>query len=703
MSAVQSRLYHQMLKFGTLFRGVQMDSSGKPSARNSQASFNNTIVQLRKICNHPFVFEQVESRINPDGDTDSLIYCSAGKFELLDRVLAKLLATGHRVLIFFQMTQIMTIMQDFLEWRGIRSLRLDGSTSDDDRREYMQAFNAPNSPYQVFLLSTRAGGQGLNLQTADTVVIFDSDWNPSADAQATDRAHRIGQTKEVRILRLITHGTIEENILAHAKFKRDLDGKVIQVGKFDNKTSDVECEAFLRSLLWNEEGKNGNTKDSDDMPNSDDELNDMLAHSDKECIIFARMDRECAAQDLQQWRDAGHTGNAPECLMTRGELPEEYLYDYDPVEERRQAKEEATHDKRRKTKRVYYNDGLTEEQWLNALEDDNIDLDDYITKKRECQECKRKRQDEKQLQQHICSKLGKGDGSVNVENGSNGDDDETIVGGASQLGTPSKPCKRSCQCSSTHPGDDGPLSDVDMPQAPMAASGADSGLATLQAGCKPSRKWPRMAITGADDEVGSTPEVATPLQMPAITRKQLRIAITDSDDEVGGTPEVATPVQTPATTCKTRHKTGVANLLSATECMRLDDIFEQSFKAVEACIDKEYERRRCDLFLDLPSHRDYPDYYTTIRHPIAMKTIWCNVKAGKYALLGDFHRDWKLMFDNARAYNEEGSMVYKDACEIQQTLEETMSRLTGEDYTTPIGTQSPLPASLRTALALPQQ
>ncbi|KAJ2810080.1 ATP-dependent DNA helicase Snf21 [Coemansia furcata] len=86
-----------------------------------------------------------------------------------------------------------------------------------------------------------------------------------------------------------------------------------------------------------------------------------------------------------------------------------------------------------------------------------------------------------------------------------------------------------------------------------------------------------------------------------------------------------------------------------------------------------------------------------------MKAIRRNVKAGKYASLGDFHRDWKLMFDNARTYNEEGSMVYEDACEIQRALEETMSRLTGEDYTTPIGTQSPLPASLSTALAQPQQ
>ncbi|KAJ2812149.1 ATP-dependent DNA helicase Snf21 [Coemansia furcata] len=386
------------------------------------------------------------------------------------------------------MTQIMTIMQDFLEWRGIRSLRLDGSTLDDECHKHMQAFNAPNSLYQVFLLSTRAGGQGLNLQTADTVVIFDSDWNPSADTQAMDCAHRIGQTKEVHILHLITRGTIEENILAHAEFKCDLNGKVIQVGKFDNKTSDVEHEDFLRLLLWSEEGENGNAKDSNDIPNSDEELNDMLAHSDEERVIFARMDKEHAAQDLQQWRDAGHTGNAPECLMTRGELPEECLYDYDPVEEQRQAEEEAMHDKRCKTKCMYYNDGLTEEQWLNALEDNNIDLDDYITEKRECQE--RKQQDKKQLQQHICSKLGKGDGGIDIENVSNSDDDKTFVGGASQLGTPSKPCKHSHQCSNVHHGDDVALSGVDMPLAPMAASGADYGLANLQVGCKPSHKQP---------------------------------------------------------------------------------------------------------------------------------------------------------------------------------------------------------------------
>ncbi|KAJ2374001.1 ATP-dependent DNA helicase Snf21 [Coemansia sp. RSA 2611] len=160
-----------------------------------------------------------------------------------------------------------------------------------------------------------------------------SDWNPSADAQATDCAHHIGQTKEVHILHLITRGTIKENILAHAKFKHNLNGKVIQAGKFDNKTMDVECETFLHSLLQSEEGDDSDAKGAEATTNLDEELNDMLVHSDEEHVIFACMDKEHATKELQQWRNAGHTGNMPEHLMTESKLPEEYLHNYNPIEE----------------------------------------------------------------------------------------------------------------------------------------------------------------------------------------------------------------------------------------------------------------------------------------------------------------------------------------------------------------------------------
>ena len=102
----------------------------------------------------------------------------SGKFELLDKILTKLASTGHRSLIFCQMTQCMTIMEDYLNWKQMPYLRLDGTTKADDRSDLLKVFNSKDSPYMVFLLSTRAGGLGLNLQSADTVIIFDSDWNP---------------------------------------------------------------------------------------------------------------------------------------------------------------------------------------------------------------------------------------------------------------------------------------------------------------------------------------------------------------------------------------------------------------------------------------------------------------------------------------------------------------------------------------------
>ena len=120
----------------------------------------------------------------------------------------------------------MTVMEDYLNWAGITYLRLDGATKAEDRTELLAKFNAPESPYFIFLLSTRAGGLGLNLQTADTVVLFDSDWNPHQDLQAQDRAHRIGQKNEVRVLRLMTVNSVEEKILAAARYKLNMDEKV---------------------------------------------------------------------------------------------------------------------------------------------------------------------------------------------------------------------------------------------------------------------------------------------------------------------------------------------------------------------------------------------------------------------------------------------------------------------------------------------
>jgi SNF2 family DNA or RNA helicase len=144
-----------------LYRTIQSGIAGKDPLKDGPqwSGLNNVWMQLRKVCNHPYLFLQ-DYLIDED-----LIRCS-GKFELLDRMLPKLKAAGHRVLMFSQMTQLMTILEQFFALRGLSYLRLDGGTTSEDREKRMYQFNDPDSPYFIFLLSTRAGGLGLNLATA---------------------------------------------------------------------------------------------------------------------------------------------------------------------------------------------------------------------------------------------------------------------------------------------------------------------------------------------------------------------------------------------------------------------------------------------------------------------------------------------------------------------------------------------------------
>lgn len=353
-SALQSRLYKQMVTHQKI--AVSDGKGGKTATRG----LSNMIMQLRKLCNHPFVFDEVENQMNPQNTSNDSLWRTAGKFELLDRILPKYKASGHRVLMFFQMTAIMDIMEDFLRLRGIQYLRLDGTTKSDERSDLLRVFNAPDSPYFMFLLSTRAGGLGLNLQTADTVIIYDSDWNPHQDLQAQDRAHRIGQKNEVRILRLISSNSVEEKILERARYKLDMDGKVIQAGRFDNRSSETERDAMLRTLL--ESADMAESGEQDEM--DDEELNMILARSDGEVVLFQKMDEERSKDPIY--------GTVPGAqrrprLMTEDELPEIYMNDNDPTPPEQ---EETLGRGARERTRVRYDDGLTEEQWLMAVDDD---------------------------------------------------------------------------------------------------------------------------------------------------------------------------------------------------------------------------------------------------------------------------------------------------------------------------------------------
>ncbi|XP_058229930.1 chromodomain-helicase-DNA-binding protein 5 isoform X3 [Hemibagrus wyckioides] len=199
----------------------------------NQVSLLNIMMDLKKCCNHPYLFPvaAVEAPVLPNGSYDgNLLVKSSGKLTLLQKMLKKLKDNGHRVLIFSQMTKMLDLLEDFLEFEGYKYERIDGGITGGLRQEAIDRFNAPGAQQFCFLLSTRAGGLGINLATADTVIIYDSDWNPHNDIQAFSRAHRIGQNKKVMIYRFVTRASVEERITQVAKRKMMLTHLVVRPG-----------------------------------------------------------------------------------------------------------------------------------------------------------------------------------------------------------------------------------------------------------------------------------------------------------------------------------------------------------------------------------------------------------------------------------------------------------------------------------------
>ena len=215
-------------------------------AKGQKQSLLNIMMELKKASNHPFMFPNAEERILSGSERreDVLkgLITSSGKMMLLDQLLAKLKKDNHRVLIFSQMVKMLDILSDYLRLRGYQFQRLDGTIAAGPRRMAIDHFNAPDSNDFCFLLSTRAGGLGINLMTADTVVLFDSDWNPQADLQAMARAHRIGQTKPVSIYRLVSKETVEEEVLERARNKLMLEFITIQRGITDKDSRVVRAK-----------------------------------------------------------------------------------------------------------------------------------------------------------------------------------------------------------------------------------------------------------------------------------------------------------------------------------------------------------------------------------------------------------------------------------------------------------------------------
>ncbi|XP_061084008.1 transcription activator BRG1 isoform X1 [Conger conger] len=607
MSALQRVLYRHMQAKGVLLTdGSEKDKKGKGGTK----TLMNTIMQLRKICNHPYMFQQIEESFSEHlGFTGGIVqgadlYRASGKFEVLDRILPKLRATNHKVLLFCQMTSLMTIMEDYFAYRSFKYLRLDGTTKAEDRGMLLKTFNDPASQYFIFLLSTRAGGLGLNLQSADTVVIFDSDWNPHQDLQAQDRAHRIGQQNEVRVLRLCTVNSVEEKILAAAKYKLNVDQKVIQAGMFDQKSSSHERRAFLQAILEHEEQdevggrRTGSVAgcgtvgvwEEDEVPD-DETVNQMIARSEEEFDHFMRM-------DLDRRREDARNPKRKPRLMEEDELPSWIIKDDAEVERLTCEEEEEKMFGRgsRQRKEVDYSDSLTEKQWLKVrgvshfkkyLEVKTLMLIDLVF-------------------------------SLSL----------------------------SLFLALTH----------------THTHTHSHSLSPLQA-----------------IEEGTLEEIEEEVRHKKTTRKRKR----DRDLDMPGP---ATPSSSGTRSrdkdeeSKKQKKRGrpPAEKLSPNP----PNLTKKMRKIVDAVIkykDTSNGRQLSEVFIQLPSRKELPEYYELIRKPVDFRKIKERIRSHRYRSLSDLEKDVMLLCQNAQTFNLEGSLIYEDSIVLQSVFTSVRQKIEKEE------------------------
>jgi SNF2 family DNA or RNA helicase len=254
MSPLQKKVYKSILaKNPQLMKAIF--SRETLSGGKERISLNNILVLLRKTLCHPFVYSsQIEERSYDSATAHKTLVEASSKLQLLAIMLPKLQERGHRVLMFSQFLENLTIMEDFLDGLGLQHRRLDGSTTSLEKQKRIDEFNAPDSPYFAFLLSTRAGGVGINLATADTVIILDPDFNPHQDIQALSRAHRIGQKNKVLVFQLMTMNSAEEKIMQVGKKKMALDHVLIETMDQDEDAG-MDLESILKhgaAALFNE-------------------------------------------------------------------------------------------------------------------------------------------------------------------------------------------------------------------------------------------------------------------------------------------------------------------------------------------------------------------------------------------------------------------------------------------------------------------
>lgn len=275
----------------------------------SQKKMMNPIMQARLACNSPHNFYW--PWLDENSTVDETLVSASGKMLLLDRLVPYLFKKGHKILIFSQFKTQLDILQDWAtQLRHWPCCRIDGAIAQADRQAQIKAFNTDKT-HKIFLLSTRAGGQGINLVAADTVILFDSDWNPQQDLQAQDRAHRIGQTRPVIIYRLATKGTVEQTLLEKADSKRRLERLVIQKGKFRSllDTGSAHDVEELRKVLGEDEFERFETGADPASILSDDDLEILTDRSEE---AYARAEKGLeksgpAFVAVETKRDAGES------------------------------------------------------------------------------------------------------------------------------------------------------------------------------------------------------------------------------------------------------------------------------------------------------------------------------------------------------------------------------------------------------------
>ncbi|KAG0746730.1 hypothetical protein G6F60_008341 [Rhizopus arrhizus] len=360
------------------------------SSCENKKQWLNIAVELKKASNHPFLFPDAEKHTMDRMEQLKGLVENSGKMVLLDKLLTRMKTDGHRVLIFSQMVMMLDILSDYMTLRGHPFQRLDGSTKPEERNKAIEHFNAPDSPDFVFLLSTRAGGMGINLVTADTVIIFDSDWNPQNDLQAMSRAHRIGQTKSVNVYRFVSKGTMEEDIIERAKRKMVLEYCIIKqmdtsgyslLAEHSLKTAsgknrdlpfqNQELSAILKFGAKNMFQSNEPTEQLNDM-----DLDDILARAEQTETMDENDSTALGSEDfLAQFKITDYGGTADD-LTWEDIIPQSEVQKV--KDEQTQQEMEAMYSRAAKKGRVIYNESHPDEK----IDDEEVNETAKDAKKR---------------------------------------------------------------------------------------------------------------------------------------------------------------------------------------------------------------------------------------------------------------------------------------------------------------------------------